>query len=72
MPGEPIWEKFYNALEDRVVRLERDIAVREETLRNIESRLKSIEGILSKLTWVIVTAVLLGALSFVVRNYVGH
>lgn len=53
---------------DRIVILERQAAVKEETMKGIEARLGKIETVLSKLTWLIVGAIFSAALAFIMTG----
>lgn len=71
----PVTEAALNQLRDRLEAVERKQAVREETLRNIETRLAAIESTLSRLTWLMVTAIGGAAMAFVVNggfHVLGH
>ena len=48
--------------------LRRDVAVRAEVQRSIEKRLDAIENVLSRLTWLIVTAVVGAVIAMVVYS----
>lgn len=58
----------FDALRDRVTKVEEKQAVREETLKNIEIRLGKIEGTLSRLTWMMIIAIGSAALAFVLHG----
>lgn len=61
-------EQAFELLRGRVTDVERSQAVREETLKNVETRLKNIEAILSRLTWMIVFAIGSAALTFIISG----
>jgi len=58
----------FEALRDRVVSLEQKYAVREETLRVIDTRLGRIETTLSRITWLIIGAIGSGAMAFIING----
>ena len=53
---------------DRIVILERQVAVREETMKGVEVRLAKIEVVLSKLTWLIIAAIVAAAMAFILSG----
>lgn len=61
-------EEQLRALEKRVTTLERDYAVGAERHTQIVSRLDKIEGNISKLVWLIVTAIAGGFMGFIMRG----
>lgn len=58
----------FDQLSDRVVSLEQKYAVREETLGGITVRLGRIESTLSRITWLIIGAILSGAMAFILQG----
>ncbi len=64
----PVSEEQFAQVRSHVEDLRRDVAVRAEIHRTIEKRLDSIESVLSRLTWLIITAVLAAVLSMVVYS----
>lgn len=64
----PVTEAAFEALRNRVTAVEQSIAVREETLKTISDRLSKIEVILSRLTWLLVTAIITAAMTFVLNG----
>ena len=63
-----VTEMEFRAVRDEVAALRREMAVREENQRNVERRLAGIEQILSRLTWAIISAVLVAALALVLTG----
>ena len=59
--------EMYRAL-DRIVTLERQMAVREEMMKGVELRLSKIETILSRLTWIVVTGIGGALVAFVISG----
>lgn len=57
-----------NQMRIHVEDLRRDVAVRAEVQRSIEKRLDAIENVLSRLTWLIVTAVVGAVIAMVVYS----
>jgi hypothetical protein len=64
----PVSDDSFERIVDRVVTLERNHAVKDETLKGIEKRLDAIETILSRLTWLIVASVVGSVLAMVVYS----
>ena len=61
-------EGEFNQMRIHVEDLRRDGAVRAEVQRSIEKRLDAIENVLSRLTWLIVTAVVGAVIAMVVYS----
>ena len=61
-------EGEFNQMRIHVEDLRRDVAVRAEVQRSIEKRLDAIENVLSRLTWLIVTAVVGAVIAMVVYS----
>jgi len=61
-------EDEFNQMRIHVEDLRRDVAVRAEVQRSIEKRLDAIENVLSRLTWLIVTAVVGAVIAMVVYS----
>lgn len=61
-------EGEFNQMRIHVEDLRRDVAVRAELQRSIEKRLDAIENVLSRLTWLIVTAVVGAVIAMVVYS----
>lgn len=61
-------EGEFNQMRIHVEDLRRDVAVRAEVQRSIEKRLDAIENVLSRLTWLIVGAVLTSVVAMVVYS----
>lgn len=68
MPPVAASDAQFEALRDRVVSLEQKYAVREETLRVIDTRLGRIETTLSRITWLIIGAIGSGAMAFIING----
>lgn len=64
----PVSEDEFNQVRTHVEDLRMDMAVRAETQRSIEKRLDAIESVLSRLTWLIVTAVVTAVIAMVVYS----
>lgn len=64
----PVTEAQFDALRERVVKVEQNQAVREETTVNIIKRLDKIESTLSRLTWIVITAVVGAAITFLLNG----
>lgn len=64
----PVTEVAFDALRDRLAKVEQDLAVRQETLKGISERLSKIETTLSRLTWIVITAVVGAALTFLLNG----
>lgn len=64
----PVTETQFDALRDRMVAVERQQAVREETMKVIGDRLTKIESTLSRLTWIVITAVVGAAITFLLNG----
>lgn len=61
----PVTDIAFGVLRDRVAEVEQSIAVRDETMKSITSRLDKIETVLSRLTWLMVTGIAGAFLAFV-------
>lgn len=61
-------EGEFSQMRIHVEDLRRDVAVRAEVQRSIEKRLDAIENVLSRLTWLIVTAVVGAVIAMVVYS----
>lgn len=61
-------EGEFDQMRIHVEDLRRDVAVRAEVQRSIEKRLDAIENVLSRLTWLIVTAVVGAVIAMVVYS----
>lgn len=61
-------EGEFDQMRIHVEDLRRDVAVRAEAQRSIEKRLDAIENVLSRLTWLIVTAVVGAVIAMVVYS----
>lgn len=61
-------EGEFNQMRIHVEDLRRDVAVRAEVQHSIEKRLDAIENVLSRLTWLIVTAVVGAVIAMVVYS----
>ncbi len=61
-------EGEFNQMRIHVEDLRRDVAVRAEVQRSIEKRLDAIENVLSRLTWLIVGAVITSVVEMVVYS----
>jgi hypothetical protein len=68
----PVTETQFDALRDRMVAVERQQAVREETMKVIGDRLTKIESTLSRLTWIVITAVVGAAITFLLNGGAIH
>jgi hypothetical protein len=64
----PVSDDTFARVVDRIVVLERNHAVKDETMKGIEKRLDAIETILSRLTWLIVASVVGSVLAMVVYS----
>lgn len=64
----PVTEAAFDVIRDRLAVAEQKIAVREETLRAVSDRLGKIESTLSRLTWIVITAVVGAALTFLLNG----
>lgn len=64
----PVSEGEFNQMRAQVEDLRREAAVRAETHRSIEKRLDAIENVLSRLTWLIVSAVAVAVIGMVVYS----
>jgi hypothetical protein len=64
----PVSDDNFARVVDRIVALERNHAVKDETMKGIEKRLDAIETILSRLTWLIVASVVGSVLAMVVYS----
>lgn len=64
----PISELAFDTLRERINDLERDLAVRAETQRNILARLDKIDGNLSRIMWIIISAVAASVLAYVLNK----
>lgn len=56
----------FELLRDRVVILERQQAVREESMKSVDARLLHIENILSRLTWLVIGGIIAAAMAFMI------
>lgn len=61
-------EAQFDQLRDRVIDLEQKYAVREETLKAIDTRLSRIESTLSRITWLIIGAIISAAIAFMLSG----
>lgn len=66
------WQGPIDRLNDRVALVERDLAVRKETLRGVEFRLGRIETVLSRLTWLMIAAILVAFMNFAISGGLQH
>ena len=64
----PVTEAAFEVYKDRLAKVEQDLAVRQETLKGISERLSKIETTLSRLTWIVITAVVGAALTFLLNG----
>ena len=64
----PVTDAAFEALRDRVTRVERQQAVKSVTDASIEIRLEKIETVLSRLTWLLVAGIGGAAIAFVVSG----
>lgn len=64
----PVTETQFDALRDRVIKVEQVQAVKEETSRTTNERLTKIETTLSRLTWIVITAVVGAAITFLLNG----
>ena len=62
----PVSDGDFNQMRAHVEDLRREAAVKAETQRSIEKRLDAIENVLSRLTWLIVSAVAVALIGMVV------
>lgn len=68
----PVTDIAFGALRDRVAEVEQSIAVRDETMKSITSRLDKIETVLSRLTWLMVSGIGMAFVAFVVGGGLAH
>lgn len=68
----PVTEIAFGALRDRVAEVEQSIAVRDETMKSITSRLDKIETVLSRLTWLMISGILGAFMAFVLSGGLAH
>lgn len=60
-----ITDAQFEALREDVNELKQQYAVREETLRTIDKRLTGIEGLLSRMNWLIISGIGVALLAFI-------
>jgi hypothetical protein len=65
-------EAQFDLMRNRVIELERSYAVREESLKTVNDRLGRIESTLSRITWLIVTAIIVAAMTFIMNGGLMH
>lgn len=68
----PVSEAAFEALKQRVSELETDQAVKVVTDQGLDKRLGKIESVLSRLTWLIITVVVLAMMGFVISGGLSH
>lgn len=61
-------EAAFDSIRDRVSVLEREIAVAAESQRNIIARLERIDSNLSRIMWLIISAIVASAAGFMLKG----
>jgi hypothetical protein len=64
----PVSEQAFEAMKTRLNTLELDNAVRAESSKSVEARLSKIEEALSRVTWLLVSGIIMALIAFVVSG----
>lgn len=64
----PISDHAFESLRERVIDVERKLAVREEGNKAVLDRLGKIEGAISRVTWIVIGAIVSATMAFILSG----